>query len=446
MKYIKTYEFFKPIKINSAKPFKVKKNIDKSMQHLQKGIKSLRTRLEDQKSAKSRSKMNQEINNRIQKLKDLNFKKLKQAEYFRNNPVKESLDENEKKLLDILSSENFKPEDIEKYIGLPDDKYDIDIQYEWDDSKRLYNEKEFQLKINSDTLEDLMNIERGVLDFYLRTTSYYGDYEYNVDDDELDYLDRYLPDELLAKIKKLGELFGLDIDPNEEGKINELFTYLSLDDVLDDCKMEIASENERAVKKSTQKELDSLPFDIDYTYSNSQFNLQLTFEYDTIIEYMIENKIEVKNLKEFIENISTDFDYSIEYESSEYTEGFKDLIELIKNKVKKYLKEPDELFPILIEKDNLELFKNKIDLAFFTFEYDGWYGGQYREKLNLFEISKRYKNKFLEWFKTYDFQKNIIENNYDKVELYKELKKADIIDPKIEDEYSYFIDAEKYNL
>ena len=40
MKYIKTFENYTPIKINSAKPFKVKKGLLKNAIYLQKGIKS----------------------------------------------------------------------------------------------------------------------------------------------------------------------------------------------------------------------------------------------------------------------------------------------------------------------------------------------------------------------------------------------------------------------
>ena len=148
---------------------------------------------------------------------------------------------------------------------------------------------------------------------------------------------------------------------------------------------------------------------------------------------------------------ANEFGYDIEYEGKyDFLGDFEELIRRVEKSVDEYLDEPDSLFPILIQKDNLELFKKKLNLADFDSEYDGWYGGQYRESLNLFQIAIRYadssKNRFLEWFKSYDFQKNLIDDSYNRVGIYKELEKLDIIDPEIDNEYSYLISAEKYNI
>jgi hypothetical protein len=117
MKYLKTYENFKPIKNNLEKPFKIKKNIDKSIRYLQKGIKSLRKRLDNDDNINNpakiqkdkRSKMNKDKNDKIQQLKDLTFKQIKQNTYIRNNPVNENI-KNSKNLIEVLESEDFKPE------------------------------------------------------------------------------------------------------------------------------------------------------------------------------------------------------------------------------------------------------------------------------------------------------------------------------------------------
>ena len=121
MRYIRTYENFKPIKVNNEKPFKVKKNIDKSIQFLQRRIKSLRKRLEVGKNPHKRkhSDMNRDKNTKIQQLKDLTFKQLKQNAYLRENPpVKESYDDESEKLLDVLTSPDFKPNNIENIFHL----------------------------------------------------------------------------------------------------------------------------------------------------------------------------------------------------------------------------------------------------------------------------------------------------------------------------------------
>lgn len=89
MKYIKTFENFKPIKINSHKPFKVKKNLQKSILYAQKHINGLKKMLDNQKDFKRRSEINKNLAEKKKRLKDLSIYKLKQAEYLKNNPIDE---------------------------------------------------------------------------------------------------------------------------------------------------------------------------------------------------------------------------------------------------------------------------------------------------------------------------------------------------------------------
>ena len=90
MRFIKTYENFTPIKVNSRKPFKIQKNIDKSLRILQNGLKALKKRLPGERNMKNRSEIIKTINQKNQKFRELNFKKLKQAEYLKNNPIDEN--------------------------------------------------------------------------------------------------------------------------------------------------------------------------------------------------------------------------------------------------------------------------------------------------------------------------------------------------------------------
>jgi hypothetical protein len=89
MKYLKTFENFKPIKNNLEKPFKIKKNIDKGILHLQKGIKSLRKRIPDENDIKKRTKITLDANKKVQKLAELQLKKVKQNIYLNEHPVDE---------------------------------------------------------------------------------------------------------------------------------------------------------------------------------------------------------------------------------------------------------------------------------------------------------------------------------------------------------------------
>lgn len=406
MKYIKKYENFKPIKINNEKPFKVKKNIDKSIRYLQKGIKSIRKRLDDPKNRdiNKHSKMNKDKNDKIQKLKELTFKQAKQAAYFKNNPpVKENLKNENINLIDILESDNFKPDDIIKYMGFEENEYNVPTSYGYNSN---IDEDGITFLTNFSEIEDLHNIEEGVIS-WIDNFIGYNNYEYYVDDDELNYLDRYLPIELLNKIKKLANLFNFNIDIDEEGSINELFNYLGLNSYLDDFKTEISYEHERAIEKTARKLINSLPFEIERK-NNKNFDCEIIINYNTIIEYMKKNNIKVKTIREFIENVSelNDFSYEIEYNNYDELGDFKDLINSVESCVDNYLDNPDEVFPNIIKQDCLKAFKKNYKLAFFSYKYDEWLNYN-RKRVNLFEIAKHYKNEIYDWFKSDEFKKII---------------------------------------
>ena len=65
--------------------------------------------------------------------------------------------------------------------------------------------------MKSDELENLMNINDGVINWMLNITNYYSNYEYYIDDSELDYLDRYLSDENIKKIEALAKLLKYEL-------------------------------------------------------------------------------------------------------------------------------------------------------------------------------------------------------------------------------------------
>jgi len=117
MKHIKTFEDFKPITINSAKPFKVKKGLLKNAVYLQKGIKSDRKRLEKEKDSHKRTKLNNDKNHKINKLRDISFKTIKQAQYLKDNPVKENYLEHSIQQNYSPTFQDFESEDF--VIGLP---------------------------------------------------------------------------------------------------------------------------------------------------------------------------------------------------------------------------------------------------------------------------------------------------------------------------------------
>jgi len=444
MRYIKTYDNFTPIKINNAKPFKVKANLAKSIQVLQKSIQSLRRRLQTEESMKRRSEMNRDINTKVQKLKELTFYQLKQAEHFKNNPIVESSDNDEDKitLLQILESKDFKPEDIINYIGLGDKEYRIPTKYSYSDDGPMYipdfDDKGVTIYTNSSILEKLMDIEGGIIYYLLQFSASYNNYEYDVEDDELNYINNYLSDDIINKIKKLSDIFSYKLDLEEGEEIRKFFEYLGLNDELENFKTEISYENERGVSKAANALLESLPFNVNTEYKDD-FNLELYFEYDTIIEYMKKHNMKVENIKDFLENIyeASDFSYDFEYEmKQEYMGDFEDLKKEIDKVVQKYIDSPDDIFPKLIECDNLELFRNKFELSIFDYSYSYWNNGK-RKQGDLFDMARDYNGKILQWYSTAEFKEKVKEK-VDSV-YYDELIK------KIED-YEALEMSKKYNL
>ena len=454
MRYIKTYENFKPIKVNNAKPFKVKKNIDTSIQFLQRRIKSLRNRLETGKNYHNRkhSDMNKDKNDKIKQLGELTFKKIKQNAYL-NSVVKErnfyrygdDEEEEGENLIDVFSfdarnSPDFKPEIILDYIGLDEDEYKIPKEYEpYGDYK--YDKKGFTILMSSKDLADLMDNESDDIERVLSLTSYYSQYEYYVDDSDLDYINFYLNPEIINDIKDLADLFNYDldiVDEENEGNIRKFFDYLGLDKKLKDFKNEIAMENERAVEKAAKELLNSLPFRLSNEYSSSKFNLELKFDYNDMIEYMNKHDLkDIKTIKKLLEHIyeADEFEFSkLEQETKhEYLGDFKDLKNSVKDAVDEYFNSPDNVFPFIIQHDNLEAFKNNMELANFVSIYT--IPETYRnrsDRHNLFEIAKHFNGKILGWFDSNDFRNRMKERTKEEIEEY--------------EEFSMKQGAEKYNI
>jgi len=422
MKYIKKYENFKPITINSAKPFKVKNGLLKNAVYLQKGIKSDRKRLGREKDPAKRTKLNNDKNSKIQKLRSVNFKTLKQAEYLRNNPVKESYtdeDDNKQNLIDVLESPDFKPENIVNYIGLDKGDYDIEMLTNYRGQDPEYYDDKLKLFMKSHDLDDLIDKQEGTIHYILELDNYYNNYSFDVDDSELNYLETYLPEETTTKIKEFAKLFNYDLtlDDNDikNGETRKMFDNLGLEKDLNDFKTEISNENTRAVERLASHIIKSLPLNLSFEHVKN-FDIELEIKYDDIINYMKEKNIEVYSIKELLENISEfeEFSYEIEYndDKSDYMDEHKDLINAVNNVVDDYLISPDYLFPKIIAVDNLEVFRNNFDKAEFNSIYD-FHVKYDKKRMDLFNIARFYKGEILQWFVSPEFEERLKEEKSD---------------------------------
>ena len=258
---------------------------------------------------------------------------------------------------------------------------------------------------------DILNIEDGTLDFFMQFQGY-NNYEYYVDNDELNYLHYYLDESNSNKIKELAKKFKYKLKINndnyEEGTIHKFLTYLGLIDLEKNILVEISYEKERCVTKEVNRIMKSLPFEISYLSRNEKFNYELDFNTDTIFKYIEENKLNnIKTIKDFLENISekSELTYEVEYQ----IDGDADYTELnisIGEKLDKYIDSNDEVFPYIIMYDSLSAIKKNTKLALFDYKYKIRFN--YEEKKgNLFELAKEVNGEIYNWFNSYEFEKLI---------------------------------------
>jgi hypothetical protein len=240
----------------------------------------------------------------------------------------------------------------------------------------------------------------------------YNNYEYYVDNDELNYLHYYLDESNSNKIKELAKKFKYKLKINndnyEEGTIHKFLTYLGLIDLEKNILVEISYEKERCVTKEVNRIMKSLPFEISYLSRNEKFNYELDFNTDTIFKYIEENKLNnIKTIKDFLENISekSELTYEVEYQ----IDGDADYTELnisIGEKLDKYIDSNDEVFPYIIMYDSLSAIKKNTKLALFDYKYKIRFN--YEEKKgNLFELAKEVNGEIYNWFNSYEFEKLI---------------------------------------
>jgi len=360
-------------------------------------------------------------------------------------------------VLKNILSKRIVPSNISKYIDLDPNKFVHVLDYVWKNDKKVedYSSTELELDTTYRDLEDLLNIEEGTINHIESMCSHYGGYEYYVDNDELNYIDGYLKTETIEQIKKLAFLFGYKKSLKEEERgvsnIKIFFEYLGLDAILNEIKCEISSEHEEAAHQAAAALIKSLPFSM-ASSSHGKKDLQISFDYKSVIEYIKNNKLEnINSIKDLLENIpnSDEFDYSFEYDSTqEYMGDFSEIDKLVSEKIENYVTFPDELFQFLVKNNNVELIKKKKDLAIYTDKYLYWHNYD-RTTSTLFGIAKFNENDVLTWFKSYEFQNWLMKSGSlpaDKLELYRLLKTENIIDSNILKEYEYLENSLKFGL
>ena len=324
--------------------------------------------------------------------------------------------------------------DIEKY------KYKVE-QKHYGDLSLFFKEKD---------LNELLDIESGVLNFALQFTGY-NNYEYDVDDSEVGYI---VSDENEQLVKKLFNLLDIKIETDSEN-ISDVFQALG-DNIIDigNITYEISCEYENAVKKNCLDALKNLPFDLSNEYDRN-YDFELVFNFDDVEEYIKKHKLkDINTIGDLIKKTDfSDFDYSrldnpwetdYKYDYKDVDKAFQKEVKQLIDKLEEGMKEPDYYDP-----NQLNLFQDIDDeiIKKILKHQPKKYNFQYIfKKLDIRNLhyAQRVGGKILGWFKSYEFQKEFMKD--EKLENYNQLKKEKIIHPAIEYEYGHLPIAAAYNL
>lgn len=307
---------------------------------------------------------------------------------------------------------------------------------------------DFTLSFKQKYLINFFNLEDGILKWCINVLSPYYGYESNADNSEIDFIDGYLDSDNLEKLELLLKYLDIGIDYQRTWAVFEVLGEVQIDDKsidIDNFTNEISVEWTNAVKQNIKESLNELPFKITSS-SFTNFEIDLEFSIEKIGEYIEKNKLDVKTIKEFLENIDVanyiNYNYLENHYETNYDFDWSDL-----NKVfKKYIDNILDKIDLKINFDDpnqLKLFNDD--------EYSKMINKKYNFDNELFRNigidklndAKRAGGKLLAWFKSYPFQKEYMKDP--SVEKYNKLKKEKILHPDIEEEYEYLDAASKYN-
>lgn len=338
----------------------------------------------------------------------------------------------------LLENDDISEEKIYKIVGFNSKNYGLIV----------LNDDEFTLSLNERFLDDFVNVEYGVFRYFIQVDPYYSSYEYDINEDELNYLHHYLDDHNINLLTKLCELLNSDIyaDSDESSKlILALGKNIDTDDILS----EIKYANEQVVKKDVNNALKKLPFDISYSHSSS-WDIDIDLSINKIVEYIDKHKLEdINTVAEFLYAIDySDFSYEVNNVwESEFDPDYTELNKKLKVELENVIEDLEESSKLTKPDPNqLSLFGDFKDVeAKYNFHSEIF------SKLSIDDLSyaKDVGGKLLAWFKSYIFQKKYMNDsnkNDNKLYKYKRLKEEGILNPDIDDEYGHLESVEKYNL
>ena len=325
-----------------------------------------------------------------------------------------------KEVLTKIIKKELKPDTIFEYFGDKINKYKI-----------INNDSDYiKFDVRYEEIDDILDVPEGTtnliqyLDFY--------DYEYYVDDSEVDYISYNLTDKQKKNLIEFAKYIGYkNTNYNDANFFPELIEEYNLSEIKDDYIGELMDIKKNAVQRKKHEEIDKLvPFEID--------NDGLDLNYEETIKYINQFDLkEITTLEELFESIPNKIDYNneIEYDISDY-ENYEDMIETINSAINMIwdsehkLLEPNYIITLIYNirdnKENINIIKKIFDKISWEYKEKFYMEGyKYYFQMYYSEDSDTYK-----WIVSDDFNKrlekyindNDIDSDDEMIKTYKQMR------------------------
>jgi len=335
------------------------------------------------------------------------------------------------KFIDIDHTDKFYSDDV--FIYSTGTIYRSDIEVKKDS---------LILMIDRENIDTVLDIEKGTFEYIDIWSSQYRNYEWYFDKEEYNYIHTYIESaETFKIIENLADKVDYEIKVEEEGEIYEFFKYLGLEDLLSDIKGEVMSVKESSISDHAGDILKKLCFEYENKYYNKKGVYLLKFNYNNVINYIKDNKLNVHSFKELLENTSdvAGMSMDFEYSSYDYEDSYNAVDRAIQNIVEECIDDDNELMKYIIIGDNLELFKK------YYKEFDS---GSYIRDRNTFHymftdsIIKK-DTEIYNFVSSFEFQDFMISKDKDMLKMYDLLSFC--MNPETEKKYRYLKRGNKYD-
>lgn len=321
-------------------------------------------------------------------------------------------------VLEKIMSGELPPQEIKNHID------DIEYDEKFTDYINTYDDDEFDdnfLEIELEKFdlayfESLMDLDKGILKWMDSVGTY--NYDYNVDDSEIEYIDNNLNDAITKKMKKFAKELNFDYDESDENICYKFINEYKLSYIKDVYLTELSLIHKNAIEKKKKKEID----DVTPIFFNHE---NFTINYEEAVKFLKTNKFtDVNTIFELFDKIgeTLPYSYEIEYEVYEY-ENYDDLGKDIENSINMYWDDKYELVEERYWRDLVSDRETEKEFIIKLFDKIDWFEqfSHYQERKYYIEIVS---DKLKPWILSNDFMTRL-------------KKYASDYDIKIEDEKMY---------